>query len=387
MTTSPAIASLMVFLTCAMATSASAQNVAPFVASEITPQIHLLSTPKDYLGVAFSNVTFIEQRDGFVVIDSGMTAAHGRIVVAYARSLSPKPIKVVAITHWHNDHPQGVSAIRDAYPDVRIITTRATERSLLSSDAAFDVGYSPNPAADAAVAKRVGETVAQYRQLLSDPSTSAERRERLNRAISEINGYIESVPGTYIVPPTETFERQLEIPDREHPVRLMFLGRANTAGDLVAWLPKQKIVVTGDIVVSPYPFGFGSFPKDWINTLGKIIDLGFTTLIPGHGEPQRDTRYLRTLITAISDIRAQVYPLAKKGLSLAEVKDKVDFAKTAELFGNTPRDKANFQALFGSPMTENTYKEALGLSMAYVAGAQPGFTEKAPPSRAIHHKK
>ena len=69
----------------------------------------------------------IEQSDGFVLVDSGINAGNGRTVVRYARSLANKPIKAVMITHWHGDHPQGVSAIRDAFPKVRIISTRGTE--------------------------------------------------------------------------------------------------------------------------------------------------------------------------------------------------------------------------------------------------------------------
>ena len=46
---------------------------------------------------------------------------------------------------------------------------------------------------------------------------------------------------------------RLMIPDRDVPVDMLYLGRANTEGDAIAWLPKQKIVATGDIVVSPYP--------------------------------------------------------------------------------------------------------------------------------------
>ena len=44
-------------------------------------------------------------------------------------------------------------------------------------------------------------------------------------------------------------------------MRLRFLGRANTEGDAIAWLPRQRIVMTGDVVVSPTPFGFFSFPR------------------------------------------------------------------------------------------------------------------------------
>jgi glyoxylase-like metal-dependent hydrolase (beta-lactamase superfamily II) len=166
------------------------------------------------------------------------------------------------------------------------------------------------------------------------------------------------------------------------PVRLMFLGRANTDGDLVAWLPSQKVVVTGDIVVSPYPFGFGSYPADWIDTLGKIKALGFATLIPGHGKPQRDSAYLDKLVTVIAEIRRQVAPLAKQGLSLEEVRKKVDFSTVGELFGSTPRDEANFQGLFADPMTKSAYHEGLGQPI--IQGElpegypKPRFTEKPP---------
>ena len=360
----------------------------PWVASTIKPGVHLLSTPDDFYAFAIGNVALIEQSDGFVVIDSGMTAAHGRRVVDYARSLSSKPIKAVAITHWHNDHPLGVSAIRDAFPNVRIISTAATEAGLLGP-ASFDVGYSANPKADAAVAERVAAEKVGYQKLLDDPATAADRKERIRKALLQFDQYVSDFKGTYIVPPNETFEHELLIDDSELPVRLMLLGRANTDGDLVAWLPKQRIIATGDIVVAPYPFGFGSFPADWIDTLGKLKALGFETLLPGHGPPQSDSDYLDKLIATISEIRAQVGPLAKQGVPLEEVRKKVELRKVGELFGTTPRAKANFQGLFADPMIEAAYKEALGQKI--VQGLLPEgypaakFTEAPPKSVAKRH--
>ncbi len=213
-----------------------------------------------------------------------------------------------------------------------------------------------------------------------------DRKERIKNALVNVEQWSHDFRGTYIVPPTETFERELLLDDRDQPVKLMYLGKANTDGDLVAWLPKQKIVATGDIVVSPYPFGFGSFPGDWIETLKKIKALGFTTLIPGHGEPQTNTTYLDNLIAAISDIRAQVGPLAKQGLSQDEIKKKVDFSKSAALFGPTARDKANFQSLFAEPMTTNAYKEARGDPVLQTMGPGVAYTETPPKSRAKRHK-
>ena len=362
-------------------------DVSPFVAHEITPKVHLLSTPDDYFGPVIGNVTLIEQKDGFVLVDSGLTAGNGRAVVRYARSLSAKPIKAVLITHWHNDHPQGVSAIRDAFPKVRIISTRETEDGMLGAEA-FDIGYSPGAKWDEATAKLVARQKEQLQKLLDDPATAPDRKDRIRKALPQQDAFLADFRGSYIVLPTETFERELILDDPDVPVRLLHLGRANTAGDALAWLPKQRILVTGDIVVAPVPYGFGSFSGDWIETVGKMKALGLTTLIPGHGLPQSDSSYLDKLIAALTDLRTQVMPLARAGMPLEEVRKKVDFAKSIETFGTTARIRANAQALFFDPMTASVYKEALGQPIVQGEGApEPDIPREIPPkSRARRHQ-
>lgn len=342
-----------------VAAQAPAISLGPFAAREITPAVHMLSVPHTYFGPAVGNVVLIEQSDGLVVIDSGLAAGHGRAIVNYARMLTAKPIKAVAITHWHNDHPLGVSAIQAAFPNVRIIATSATEIGLLGAAATL-VGFRPDPRLDQELEKQADQAEEQLRKLLEDPATTLDRRERVKKALADFKQLRADYRGTYIVPPNETFDRELLLDDPKVPVRLLHLGRANTDGDLVAWLPQQKIVASGDIVVAPSPYGFFSFPGDWIETLGKLKALGFTTLIPGHGEPQWDTSYLDKLAIAIADVRAQVGPLAKQGMPLEEVRKKVDFSRSIALFGDAPRIQANAQGLFFDPMIPNAYKEALG---------------------------
>jgi glyoxylase-like metal-dependent hydrolase (beta-lactamase superfamily II) len=360
-------------------------DVAPFVAHEITATVHLLSTPDDYYGPAIGNVVLIEQRDGFVLVDSGLNAGNGRAVVRYAQSLSPKPIKAVMITHWHNDHPQGVSAIRDAFPKVRIIATRQTESGMLGPEA-FDIGYAPGPKWDGAMKTLIAKNKEQLQKLLDAPDTAPDRKERIRKALVQYDAFAGDFMGSYIVPPTETFERELLIDDPDIPIRILHLGRANTDGDAVAWLPKQKIVATGDIVVSPIPFGFGSFSGDWIETIGKIKALRFTTLIPGHGSPQSDSAYLDRLVAALTELRSQIAPLAKAGMSLDEVKKKVDFSKSIETFGTTPRIRTNAQGLFFEPMTGSVYREMLGQPIVQGEGSpEPDVPRDIPPKPASKH--
>jgi glyoxylase-like metal-dependent hydrolase (beta-lactamase superfamily II) len=336
-------------------------DVQPFTARAISPEVHLLSTPQDYYGPAIGNVSIIEQQDGFVVVDSGLTAGNGRTIVSYVRARSRKPVKAVAITHWHNDHPQGVSAIREAWPKVRIIATEETKKGMLGPELGELVGLEPGAQYVERVRKLNAEQQATLDKLIADPATAPDRVERAKKAKLHFAAFAETYAGTHVVPPTETFTTEVRIDDPATPVEIKFLGRANTAGDAVVWLPKQRIVMSGDMVVWPTPFGFFSFPGDWVQTLGKLKALGYRTLIPGHGEPQTDTAYIDQLIGSIEDIRSQVGPLARQGLSLEEVGKRVDFSRYRDLFGTTERQKTLFKAYWTDPMTENAWKEAKGL--------------------------
>lgn len=357
--------SFMAILTLAVAAPAAAGipaiDVTPFTAREIGPEVHLLATPQDYYGPAIGNVSIVEQSDGFVVVDTGLTAGNGRTIVSYIKARSGKPVKAVVITHWHNDHPQGVSAIRDAWPNVRIIATEETKKGMLGPELGELVGLEPGPQYVERVKKLNADQQVSLDKLIADPATAPDRVERAKKAKSDFAVFAEHYGGTHVVPPTETFTSELRIGDPVTPVEIKFLGRANTAGDAVVWLPKQKIAISGDMVVWPTPFGFFSFPGDWLQTLGKLKALGYITLIPGHGEPQADTAYIDQLIGSIADIRAQVGPLAKQGLSLEEVNKRVDFSRYRDLFGKSERQKTLFKVYWTDPMTENAWKEAKGV--------------------------
>lgn len=360
---------LLVFLVPAPAVAQP--DIAPFAAREIAPGIHLLAAPADYVGPAFSNVSIIEQSDGFVLVDSGGTIAHGRAITAFIRSTSRKPVKAVLITHWHNDHPLGIAAIRAAWPRVRIIATERTRAGLLGP-AMTSVGLRPDDHFDTQIWNEASQGMAQVQGFAANPAITPEQRRRYERYISSLRAFAIGFRGTYLVPPTETFADTLLIDDAERPVRLMFLGRANTDGDAVAWLPRQHILMTGDIVVSPIPFGFGSYPESWIAVLARLKALNPALLVPGHGEPMADTSYLDRLSATIADIRAQVGPLARQGMSVEEVRAHVDFSAQTAIFGTTPRLAGAFQSLWLAPMVENSWKEARGVPIVQGEGLLPG---------------
>jgi glyoxylase-like metal-dependent hydrolase (beta-lactamase superfamily II) len=345
----------------------------PYIARQIAPGVHLLSTPPEYRGAVTGNITVIEQSDGVVVIDSGLTRADGRRAVDFIRSITRKPVSALVYTHWHNDHPQGGSEIRAAWPGVRIISTAATARMLRSATMMRYVNLRPDEEIETIFLNQAAGTLAMAQAQQRNPELDEATRSRWARMERDTRGRMADIRGTHLVLPTETFERELMLDDPVRPVRLIHPGRANTDGDAIAWLPTERVVVTGDVVVHPIPFGFYSFPESWLQALERIKGLDYSTLIPGHGEPQTDTVYIDRLAATLSDLRAQIGPLAQQGLSLDEIRQRVNWDAQRDIFGDTPRNRLLFDAYWLNPMTVNTYIEARGLPM--VQGDEDLYSE------------
>ncbi len=78
----------------------------------------------------------------------------------------------------------------------------------------------------------------------------------------------------------------------ERTIVIRYLGRGNTRGDLSVWLPREGVLATGDLLVNPVPYSFGSYLGDWVATLRKLRTLPARAIVPGHGAIQRDWSYL-----------------------------------------------------------------------------------------------
>jgi glyoxylase-like metal-dependent hydrolase (beta-lactamase superfamily II) len=325
---------------------------------KVAPGVWLLMEPK-FVPQPIGNVTVIEQADGLVLVDAGGSPGAARRIVQVIRGLSPKPVTAVVITHWHGDHPQGLSEILKAWPQARTIATRATQAHL-RTEKTMNTPGAPDAAANAAFQKRIQDFLPYVRRMGAEAQTP---REKEGWAATErlLNQYARDMDGAVTLSVAEGFDDRLDLPDPRVPAEIRYLGRANTDGDAVVWLPKQRILITGDIVVAPIPFGFGSYPADWIATLAKVRAYDFKVLVPGHGAPQRDRAYVDKVSAALTDIRAQVAPLAAAGLPLKDVQAKVDADRQARPFvGDDSWLRRWFVDDWLTPIVTSAYKEAKG---------------------------
>jgi glyoxylase-like metal-dependent hydrolase (beta-lactamase superfamily II) len=312
----------------------------------------------NYAGVV-GNVTIIEQSNSIVLVDSGASFGDGARVVAAVRALSRKPVSAVIITHWHNDHPLGLAAIVEAWPNVSIISTEATRNDLAIGRTG--VPLQADPEWEARRLEQLRGYVTQLTPQTQDPALSQQEREGWSRAMAALAIREGDVAGTHVVLPTRTFTDSLTLPDRRTPIEVRFEGRANTDGDAIVWLPRQRVLITGDTVVWPLPYNFSMYPADNIATLERLRAYDYAALIPGHGEVQRDKSYLGLLIEFTNAVREQVAPLARAGATLEQVTEQLTMESFAHRFaGEDPWTRSWFDNYARAPLIESAYREARG---------------------------
>jgi glyoxylase-like metal-dependent hydrolase (beta-lactamase superfamily II) len=186
-----------------------------------------------------------------------------------------------------------------------------------------------------------------------------EQKDRLKEQARTVREFLPKIPEQRIVPPTMTFTDRLTIYLGQREVQLLHLGPGNTRGDVVAFLAKEGIVATGDLVVHPIPFAYGSSIAPWVDTLMKLRALGAATLVPGHGPVMRDGVYLDNVIDLFGSLVKQVNEAVAKGLTLEETRKAIDLEKFRTLFAG---DDTFRRAMFGDSIlreaVERAYKAA-----------------------------
>ena len=222
--------------------------------------------------------------DSVMVIDAQATPRLATIVVEKIWSVTDKPIKHVVLSHYHAVRVLGASA----YNASEII---ASDRCL------------------AMIHERGQE----------DWDSEFGRFPRL------FEGH-ESIPG--LTWPTLTFKEKMTVHLGRRRVELMFLGRAHTAGDIVAFVPDEQVMFTGDIVEyhSACYCGDGHF-ADWGPTLDRIAAFAPKSIAPGRGDALVGDVMVNAAISNTRDFLRSTYQpaamVAARGGMLKEAWDAV----------------------------------------------------------------
>ena len=323
------------------------------------PDIYLVRRPEALREPVEPNTVFVVNDDDVVVFDAGGMPIVAERTIALIRTVTDKPVSVLVNSHWHGDHVLGNQVYRAEYPGLRIVAHPETHAAMTGAPMAYVERY--GPMLDGLIAtwtaqQQSGELTPARAGLLPDMVLMRDEIARVS-----------------IVPPDVLVDDLLVLERGSREIHIRHLGRGNTPGDLVMWLPAERVLATGDLVVHPLPYGFGSFPREWIDTLEALAGLDFELLVPGHGEPQRDTAYLRRLQALLHEVRRQVGAAVADGLDLEATRARLGLrAFSDEFAGDDPDRRRKFEQWWISPISRSAWLEARGEPIVQGASDETG---------------
>jgi cyclase len=320
-----------------------AERVVAFIASESNT------------GIVSGNCVAVIGEDGVLVVDSTSFPSHARQIIAEIKQITNQPIRFLVHTHWHPDHLMGDGEFRAAYPGLAIVSTNYTQKAIAELAPKYIKGNVDGGAAyGAALRKQVQEGRDDEGKPLSDAD-----RKYLTDYASSIDFAAPEYKQYQAILPNVTFNDALTVRLGKREVQILFLGRGNTSGDAVVFLPDAKLVMSGDLLVAPTPYSYGSFLTEWVATLAKLRALGATTIVPGHGPVERDFAYLDLVSSALQSVVSQVQAAVAKHLSLEDTRKQVDLTRYQKKFCGDDHDREiAFRVGFIDQAIERAYQEA-----------------------------
>jgi cyclase len=306
-----------------------------------------------------ANSVFIINDDDVVVVDTTLTPGSAKELLAALRRLTNKPVKYVINTHWHDDHIMGNQVFRDAFPGVEFIAHAQTREYLPTTglanrkQAMSEQGY-PGFIASLRSQLEKGES------LFGGPMNE-EERAGFASAIQIAERYMAENPGAQVVLPTVTLEDHLTLYRGSRTIDIRYLGRGHTSGDIVVHLPKEGVLITGDLVIWPVPYVGSpqSHPGDWSATLEKLIALRPSAIIPGHGPVLHEDAYLKLMARLFASIKQQVEAAVARKETLEQTRKSVNLDEFRTLFaGDSRMRRLIFANYVRGPAVEAAFRDA-----------------------------
>ena len=132
-------------------------------------------------------------------------------------------------------------------------------------------------------------------------------------------------------PPTETFDGELRLRVGTKEVVLLEVGPAHTKGDVIVWLPQERVVFTGDILfIEGTPIVWAGPVANWIAACEKIAGLGATTIVPGHG-PLTDAKGALAVRDYLVYVRDRARQCFDAGLAAADAARELELGEFGSL--------------------------------------------------------
>ncbi|MBI3789872.1 MAG: MBL fold metallo-hydrolase [Gemmatimonadetes bacterium] len=272
--------------------------------------IHAVGTGTMAVG---ANASIIVNERDLVLVDAGLSPAALCVLLEELKTQTPKPVRTVILTHFHFDHAHGSQVLG---PDVEIIGSSFTRAQLAAGNSVRGRGYEnfiKTLPAQVAAAKAARDTA-------TDPRRKDALAARITLLEQEILADAAVIPTT----PTLTVDDHLTLYRDGREIQVRYIGRAHTGGDLIVYLPRERVVCTGDMLTVGVPFLADGFVREWPATLDRLKQLNFDVVLPGHGAAFKDRERIDWLQAVLGDLQTKVTALHDAKVSVADAAKQLD---------------------------------------------------------------
>jgi len=210
-------------------------------------------------------------------------------------------------SHWHWDHWYGTETYLNAFPDLRIVAHEKTRAMMMGPAIEFN-----RPGLE--------RQLPAYLESLEKRAASS---PNLRPTLDEDRFFLEQKKNARLAFPNVTFSDRLTIELGERHVEVMNYGRAVTPGDTFAYLPREKVLLLGDLIVNPVTFALSGYPTEWLRALERIDALDAATIVTGHGAPLHDKALLHATMDVFRVLLREGKASKEKGLTADQAKDAI----------------------------------------------------------------
>jgi glyoxylase-like metal-dependent hydrolase (beta-lactamase superfamily II) len=325
--------------------------------------VYVFRAPSDLEYWTATNSVVIVNDDDVTVFDSCTRAVTAKAVIAEIRKRTDKPVRVLINSHWHQDHWSGNDAYAKAFPGLRIVSSAETRAYMAVMGSKFFVNELEQ--FGLSMMREELATAIQSGKLADGSPLTAAVRARKEASIQMASQFAGEVAALPRVLPNVVYRDEMTFWSGRRELRLMSVT-GDATGSTVLYLPGSRILVTGDVLVSPEdgngppPWTTNSYAiTPWLESLRRLEALDTAAIVPGQGPVMHDETYLRRTIALFATVLDQVHAALARGVfQLSELRAAVDVDRIGREYAPEAPLSDDFRKVVAK-LTEKAAEEAL----------------------------
>ncbi len=222
----------------------------------------------------------------------------------------------------------GTETYLQAFPDLRVVAHEKERAMMIGPALEFN-----RPGLESQLPAYLASL---ERRAANDPSLAS--------LLAEDRFFLEQKKNVHLVVPNVTFTDRMDIDMGERHIEVLHYGRAVTPGDAFVFLPQEKILLLGDLIVNPVTFALSGYPTEWLRALERVDALDVTTIVTGHGAPLKDKTLLHATMDVMRMLLRDGRAAKEKGMTADQAKDAIFPALHDAMVKITGDDPARNQA-------------------------------------------